>query len=330
MTNYVVTGATGFIGRVLVNDLIKLGHKNIKVISRSKKNLDVFNHENIIPIIGDISDESFLESIIDENSIVFHLAGIVDIKSKKDSYIYEINYEGTKTLIDICIKKNVKKIIYSSSSSVINIDNKTGLINEPISFNIKKLTGDYAKSKAMATQYFLEKTKEGLNGVVLYPTAVMGPYDYKISKITEVLIDYFKKKRFFYIKGSYNFVDVRDVSKALVNAYLYGKIGEGYIIGGKEITLDEMFTIINQIYHKNKRPIKIPLILVKALLPILEFSYLIRGKTPIFSRTSLKVLNSNSNFNITKAKKDLNYTPSNIEDSFKDTINWLKENNLLN
>ncbi|MCK9289605.1 MAG: NAD-dependent epimerase/dehydratase family protein [Acholeplasmataceae bacterium] len=329
MTEFIITGATGFIGRVLVNDLLDLDYENIKVVSRKANNLEIFKGKKLKSIVGDINDKKFLRTIITNNSVVFHLAGIVDIKSKKDDLVYQVNYQGTKNIIDVCLEKDVKKLIYSSSSSAININSKKQEIKEPKEFNVKKLVGDYAKSKALATAYLFSKIKEGLKAVVLYPTAVFGPYDYHISKITEVLVDYYHKKRFFYLKGCYNFVDVRDVSKALIKAYLKGHIGEGYLIGGNKVTLKEMFVIINGIMGKKKMPIKIPLFIVKLFLPFLEFAYLIRKKTPIFSRTSLKALTENCNFNIEKAYSELDYQPRPIEESFSDTINWLKENNYL-
>lgn len=260
MREFIVTGSTGYIGNVLVNQLLKKGYSPVKILIRSKKSIDRFSGLNIKYAIGDLNDAEFLSREITPGSIVFHLAGVIDIKSQKSKEIYKTNVDGCKSLVDVCIKNNVEKLIYTSSVSAIIPLKNDQVMAEPNYFDYKKLVGHYAKTKALATEYILEKSRSGLlNAVVTYPSAVIGPYDYNISSLGQVVIDYMNHKLSAITKGKYNFIDVRDVVDGLIKAYELGKSGEDYLLTGHSVSLYEMFKILNNILNRDKMPIKLPL-----------------------------------------------------------------------
>lgn len=326
MKEYIVTGATGYIGFVLVNQLLKEGYSPIKILIRSKKSLARFDGLAINWAIGDINDEEFLTKEISPNAVVFHLAGIIDIGPFKRKQIYETNVLGSKKIVNACIK-NKAQLIYTSSVSAILPGKKGSKIVEPLAFNHKRVVGHYAKTKAITTEYILEKARQGrLNAVVVYPSAVIGPYDYNISNLGQVVIDYINQKLPAYTKGKYNFVDVRDVVDGIIKAYELGISGEDYLLTGQTVDLKDMFLLLNKILNRPKLPIKLPLWLIKLTAPFAELHYIIRGKKPVISRTSIKILNQNANFDNSKAVKQLGYNPTPLYDSFNDMINWFYEN----
>jgi dihydroflavonol-4-reductase len=323
MKEYIVTGSTGYIGFVLVNELIKKGYTPIKILIRSKKSLDRFSGLDINYAIGDINDVEFLRREISPGAVVFHLAGVIDIATLKSKEIYKTNVDACINLIDVCIEKNIEKFIYTSSVSAIIPAKANMLMSEPIYFDPKKVVGHYAKTKAIATKYILDKSRNGkINAVVTYPSAVIGPYDYNISSLGQVVIDYLNHKLTAYTKGKYNFVDVRDVALGLIRAYEVGRSGEDYLLTGDSLSLFEMFKILNKILNRDKMPIKLPLWFIKLVVPLAEMHYLIRGKVPVFSSTSIKILNQNCNFDNSKAKNELRFLPRSVEESFKDMIEW--------
>lgn len=324
MSEYIVTGATGYIGNVVVNMLLENGYENVKIVTRSNKNISRFIGKNVEFIIGDLKNKEFVNKLIKEDSIVLHLAGIVEIGSKKNNNLHDTNVNGTINIVDACIKNKAKKLIYTSSTSVL-ASSKHKIIDEPIVEDINKLKGQYEKSKAIATNYILEKIKnDNLNAVILYPSAVIGPYDYNISNIGQVVLDYINERFNVYIKGKYNFVDVRDVAKAIISAIENGKPGNGYILSGEVITVKEMIYIMRERLKHKRRPIKIPLVFVKMGLPFLEMYYKVKDKKPIFSYTTLKSLNQPCNFSNAKAMKELHFNPISAKQSLTDMIDWFK------
>lgn len=327
MTEYIITGGTGFVGFVVVKELLARGYSPLKVITRSKKHAEKFAGMNVNFAFGDILDRDFVLDQITPNSVVFHMAGIVDIGSKENPLMRKVNIEGCKNIVDACIKKKAKKLIYTSSVAIIDPLKGNKIMQEPTKFNLSALKNEYAKSKVIATEYILEKAAAGkIEAVVLYPTAIIGPYDDNLSNVGQAVMDYMNRKIFAYVKGAYNFVDVRDVADGIINAYLKGKSGEGYILSGEVISIKQMFTILNEKLERKKLPIKIPLCFVKIMLPLVEWHYRINKKKPIFSSCSLSTLNTNCNFDNTKAKNDLGFNPRLAKESINDTVDWFLEN----
>ena len=233
----------------------------------------------------------------------------------------KINYLLTKTLVDVCIEKKVSKFIYISSVDAINKEEE-GLIKEPINFNPDLLESNYGKSKAKATSYVLDKIMSGeLRGVILYPSAVIGPYDFKVSSIGQVLVDNIHNRIMARLDGKYNFIDVRDLSKA-INYCIFNDVGTSYLITGEVVTVDELFRIINQKLGKKKLPIKLPLWLIMFLANFMPLYYKLRGVKPVFTKFALKTLNTNCDYDNTKAKKELKLKIRPAKESIEDAIEW--------
>ena len=326
-----VTGATGHIGNVLVKKLLKENF-DITVLVLPNENLEPIRNLNVKIVYGDIRDKKILESLIDADTVVFHLAGLINISVNNFDLIYDINVNGTKNIVDVCVEKNAKKLIYTSSVHTIYPE-KNKILTEPTEFDENIIEGDYAKTKTIATKYVFDACRnKGLKAVVTYPSGVIGPYDYKLSELGQVIIDYINKKLLAYVKGGYNFVDVRDVANGIIKAYKKGKIGEGYILSGKYVYLKELFNIINKKIGRKHRPPLLAIGFVRLFARACENYYIKRNKKPLFTLYSLYTLTSNGNFSHEKATKELGYTTTSIEKTLFDTIDWFIKNrpNLFN
>ena len=187
--------------------------------------------------------------------------------------------------------------------------------------------GEDAKTKAKATKYIFDAVKDkGLQAVVVYPSGVIGPCDYKVSELGQVLLDYINGKMAGYIQGGYNFVDVRDVADGIINAATNGRIDEGYNLTGEVVSIKQMFQSINLCLHKNYLPPKVPLWIVKIFTKVSTFHYRRLGKKPILSDYSIYTLNVNSNFSNEKAKTELNFKNRDYKQSLCDALKWFVKN----
>lgn len=325
MSNYVVTGATGHLGNVVVKMLLQNNH-NVKVLLLPNEDLSPLENLNIKIEYGDVRDREFLEKNIDSDCIVIHMAGIIDVSSKTNTLLRDVNINGTKNVADVCLEKGARLIYTSSVHTIQAGENETTLLKEPTEFDENKIIGAYAKSKTVATGYVFEKCAEGLNATIVYPSGIIGPYDYKISDIGQVIIDHINGKLLAYVKGGYNFVDVRDVARGILLACEKGKSGEGYILSGEMCSVRRMLEIVNKRIGRKRLPPKIALWFAKAFALLSEAYYKIRHKKPSFSAYSLKTLNVNCNFDNSKAKEFLGYTTRDVKETLFDTVDWLIEN----
>ncbi len=325
MERCIVTGGTGHIGNVLIKELVKR-NKKVCALVLPNDDLSPLKDLDIEFVEGDITNREFMFQLIQKDDVVFHLASLIDINNTPYSALEKVNVEGTKNIVDACIENKAKKLIYTSSVHII--DPKQGeVLFEPTNFNEKSIVGNYAKTKSIATEYVIKKAKEGvLDAVVVYPSGVIGPCDYKISELGQVIIDYVNGKLIAYVKGGYNFVDVRDVVDGIISASEKGESGEGYILSGEYLTIKDMLKILNKKIGRKKLPYKIALWFVKIMTPLATLYYKVRNKKPVFTAYSLYTLNTNGNFSNGKAKKFLGYTTRPLQETLFDTVDWFKQN----
>ena len=258
--------------------------------------------------------------------MIFHLAGIIDIANMPYEKIKKVNYDGTVNVTDACIENKAKKLVYTSTVHIID-PNSGHVLTEPTAFEHDNLVGNYAKTKDLASKYITGKSKAGLlDASILYPSAVVGPYDFRLSETGQVVLDYVNGKLNAYVKGGYNFVDVRDVAQGLIGASEKGRAGEGYILSGNYITVKEMMTILNKKTGRKRVPVKIALWFLKLVAPIANLYYKVRGKKPVLSNESLYTINTNANFSHQKATDEFGYNPRPVEQTLFDTVDWFIEN----
>ena len=188
------------------------------------------------------------------------------------------------------------------------------------------LNSEYGKSKAKATKYVLEKLNNcEIKGTIIYPSAVIGPYDYKISSIGQILIDNIHNRIMARVKGGYNFVDVRDVAKIL-EYICFNEVGYSYLVTGECVSIDSLFLIIKNKLNKKKMPIKLPLWFVILISKFIGIYYKIRKVKPVFTKFALKTLNTNCDYDNTLAIKELKFNNRPVKESIEDAIDWFINN----
>ena len=310
---YVITGGTGHIGNNIARYLVSQNEKVRLLLRKKSKAVEGLDVEYAI---GDIFDKTFLSNNIHEGDKVIHLAGTIDIKNKLAEETDRVNYQGTVTITDVCIKNKVKHYLYCSSVDAIYKENDTDVIVEPTKMEIDKLTWTYPRSKAKATAYVMDKMKENsdIKISIAYPSAVFGVHDYKPSYVGKVICDVINNKLEFGVKGGYNFVDVDDVVEAMVKI-VDSDVSDSYILSGNNVMVFEMYEVINRVVGKNKKVWKIPLFIAKAAIPFV----------PYLSKFTFETLLENHNYDNTKAVCHLGIKITPFEETVEKTVSWFKE-----
>ncbi|MGC8717851.1 MAG: SDR family oxidoreductase [bacterium] len=318
-----VIGATGHLGNVLIRELIKQGFR-IRAIIPEWEDITSIKDENVDIVRADVTNLSSITNAISSLEYVFHCAGIISISGGYSS-MYRVNVEGTKNVIEACIKNKVKRLIYTSSVHALAEPSKEEKLDETCKIYPDKVYGDYAKTKALAKIAVLEATKRGLDTVVLCPSGIIGPFDYKTSEMGQLILDFVNRKLKAYIDGAYNFVDVRDVATGHIEAMKKSKYGEIYVLGGETISVYEILEVLESITVIKKPKTKIPYWLAYATSPFTLIYYSIVKTKPLFTTYSIVVLRSNAHISSKKAINELGYLFRPIKESFRDSYLWLKE-----
>ncbi len=320
----VITGATGHIGNALVRELASEG-TNIRALvlpGETTKSIDGLGVEYFS---GDVRDYRSLIRAFKGAEVVYHLAGIVSIGSGKKKLLRDVNVQGTMNVCDACRDLGIPRLIYVSSIHAFKEPPRGTLISETKDFDPKHVGGNYAKSKAEATRYVLKSATEGLNAVIVHPTGVIGPYEYRLSNMGQLFVDFMRSRLYAIIDGAYDFVDVRDVAKGIVLAAKFGQKGENYILSGEQISVKSMMEVLS-----GETGIKAPTRIIPCWLAqftgfFAEIYYKARKQQPLFTSYSVSTLSSNSMTNSGKALKEFGYKSRPLRETIKDTVAWLKE-----
>ena len=247
---YLVSGGEGALGKIIVSLLLERGEK-VRVLASELSDISIYKGNPNIEIKYGISTDKdsmkeFFELDDPRSAILFHTDEYISLTDKTNLTMRRVNVIGAENVADMCLKRKIGKLVYLSSAYAINPETVPDGLK--MNFNRNQVDGEYAKSKADAAAYIMERvTLNRLNAVMVLPTFIIGPgysEDYEINKI---ITSYLKNGTLPPKEGGHAFVDVRDVANAMIAlADKSVDPGSGYIISGEYKTSTEFFADINE------------------------------------------------------------------------------------
>jgi dihydroflavonol-4-reductase len=325
----VVTGATGHVGNVLVRDLLerKLPVRAFTLPDDDQRPLSGLDVEITH---GDVTDLTSLESAFTGADLVFHLAGIVTIMPGMSRLLERVNVGGMRHVIAACRATGVRRLVYTSSIHAVAEPPHGTVIDESQPFDPDRVLGDYARSKARATLLLLDEVnKSGLDAVICCPTGIIGPWDYGVSNIGQLILDFASGQLKSYVSGAYDFVDVRDVTRGLILAAEKGQTGRTYIFSGAQVQVPELMKELARDIGYPAPTYRIPTAIARAAGVLASAYYWILRRRPVFTAYSIDVLRSNSRVSSRRAREELGFTTRPWQESIRDQVEWFRKEGML-
>jgi dihydroflavonol-4-reductase len=273
-----------------------------------------------------VLDPVSLEAAMRDVETVYHLAGIISIMPGKIPLVWKVNVEGTHNVLEAARRAHIRRLIYTSSIHAIRRVPHGVKMDEALGFDANNPYGEYDRSKATASLEVQHAAQADLDAVIVCPTGVIGPYDFRGSEMGEVIRGAAFAKPMFYVEGAYDFVDVRDVVDGLIAAKANGRRGEAYILGGNRISVCDLIGTVRKVTGKAFASIKVPLSLAEFATRYTTWYYLRTKSKPRLTPYSLEVLQSNSDISHAKASRELGYHPRPLFETIADTVRWFFEN----
>ena len=319
-----VTGATGHIGNVLVRELLSSG-QSVRALVRPGKMPLALAGLDVEIVLGDILDRASIERAMDGVRRVFHLAARISLTDGPDLETERVNLEGTQNVIVAMCKSRNARLVYASSVYALRNPADGSLIDETQPFDVLDCMGAYDRSKARASLAVQRAMAEGLEAVIVCPSAVTGPYDFHNSEAGRAIRLYMQPGLKFTVKGAYDFIDVRDAANGFILASENGRRSETYIISGDRLTVREMAQTIWQAAHTWHANLEVPLWLAYWVARLMPFYARLTGTPSIFTRYSLDAIGSNSHFSHAKATRELGFQPRPASQAITDAVRWFQQ-----
>ena len=325
----VVTGATGHVGNVLVRELTAQGQA-VRALVVPDDDLHPLTGLDVEIVSGDVTDLASLESAFTGADIVFHLAGIVTIMPGMAKLLERVNVEGVRNVAAACRTTGVRRLVYTSSVHAIAEPPQGTAIDESQPFDPDRVLGDYARSKARATLLLLDEVaKGGLDAVICCPTGIIGPWDYGISNVGQLILDFASGQLKSYVNGAYDFVDVRDVNRGLVLAAEKGLTGRHYVLSGAQVQVLELMKELEKDVGYPAPTFRIPSAIARAAGVLASVYYRLLRRRAVFTAYSIDVLRSNSQVSSARARQELGFTSRPWQESIRDQVEWFRAEAIL-
>lgn len=329
---FLLTGAAGFLGSNISRVLIERGEK-IRALVLNGDPAVQYVPDGVEIVYGDLTDRESLRPFFDVADgmevIVIHCASMVYLQYTENQKVYDVNVTGTQNMVDLCIEKKVKKLVYISSTGAIKEAPAGEQIVEPRTKEDivpDEVVGCYSRTKALATQIVLDAFEtKGLDVSIVYPAGICGPYDYAFGPTAEFVENLCNGTMPVGVEGTFNSVDARDLAEGVVACVEKGKPGEGYIMSNDLLTIEHMCQIMCEVSGASMPGTFISAEMMKmgaiAQIPDGE------GKEAQIKEIEYSVYNMtrNNNFSCEKAKRELGYRTRPVEETISDEVAWLAE-----
>ena len=319
-----VTGGAGHVGGNLVRQLLDNGWQVRVLIHHDTLALDGLDVEHVQ---GDLADTATLTKQMSGCDFIFHTAAYVAVENIDIPLMEKINVDGTKAMCRAALENQVKRFIHFSSIHAFQQQPTSDMLTEdrPLVQDLK--AAPYDRTKAAAQRHVLDACNQGLNASILHPTGIIGPYDFKPSRMGQVISDIAEQKMFITINSGFNWVDVRDVCTTAINCIEKGKSGQHYIVPGEWSSFKHIAEIIAGLIGKRTIYMTLPFWTAYTAIPFAYLSAKLTGRRPSFSRGSLRALSVQCrDIPGTLARQEIGHQSRPLESTVTDTIEWLMKN----
>ncbi len=310
-----VTGATGFLGSHLCRRLLEEGW-TVRGLSRAGSDRGDLETD-LEWTVGDISDRQPIDSLVDGADVVFHLAG-VGLWDAGPETVWDVNFEGTKTVVSACREADVGRLLFTSTSGTLRTPAEGGIATEA---DRAEPIGAYQSSKAAAERVVDRYTEAGGDAVTVHPTSIFGPGDGAFSlQLITMATD---PKMVAHLPGGLSIVGVSDVVEGILAAAEDGTSGEHYILGGENLRYDDALRRIADTAGGTPARVRVPPIAIHAAGPVASAVSTLTGRRIFpFDGDMAQLATQKLFYSSEKAFAELGYTYEPLEAHVEETMAW--------
>ncbi len=317
-----VTGAGGHLGANLVRRLVADGQQVRALLHTARDEASVAGLP-VESLTGDLQDENFTTVAVAGCSQIYHCAAKVSTTYRDKGAIFAANVIATKTLLGAALDARVDKVVVTGSFSATGARQDAASTEED-PFNPLEMHLPYGHTKAAVEHECLKAFAKGLPVVIAVSTAILGPYDFKPSRMGRVLIKFSSGRILAYVPGGFPFVAASDIVEGHLLAMEKGRPGQKYIFETSFMTFDEIMGIFSSVTGRRRPPFRIPpgFMSIVATATASTMSYLRPDAEQLLTPAAIRILAMNRHADISKAKVELGFRPTSVEAAISEAYDW--------
>jgi len=330
--NCFVTGASGFVGANVVQELAARGHR-VKVLVRPGSDLRGIAGLDVEKISGDVGDRAALTAAMSGCDWCFHVAASYHLWLRDYRPMYAANVDGTRNVLEAAGAAGCTRIVYTSTVGCIGLPrtirgSSTPPTDEFATTTERQLKNHYKISKWRAEKIAFELARRGLPIVIVNPSAPVGPRDVKPTPTGQVIVDFLNRRMPAYLDTGLNWVHVRDVAVGHILAAEHGRIGQRYILGNAEgnWTMQETFAVLEELTGVPAPKLRIPYGVAWLAACADELKSKFTGKPPRAPLAGVRMALNRMWFNPNKAIHELGLPQTPPKQALADAVEWFLAN----
>ena len=326
MATVIVTGAAGHVGANLVRALLARGKRVRALIHRDQRALEGLDVDFAM---ADLCDLDSLIGAFTGAELVYHAAAHISLLEDEWPRLEAVNILGTRNVVEACLQCGVPRLVHFSSIETLLGEPSSGPVDESRTAVMAPHHTPYTRSKVAAEREVRRGLACGLDAVILYPSAIIGPHDYRLGFPNSGLLAILKGRLWALVDGGFDWVDVRDVVDGALQAAVLAPPGERYILSGHRASLIDLAELAEEIFGVRAPRLVFPMWLARIGAPFASALVRWNGGRPLYTPAALKPLGGHYHISHRHATHDLNYHPRPLKETVVDTWHWFENQGSL-
>lgn len=316
-----VTGGTGFIGSRLCGACVARGNQ-VRVLRRAGSSMLGLERLPVEYVTGDLLDPESVARAVDGCDLVFHAGAISSYWRARREQVYRVNVEGTRNVMEACLRAGVPRVVYTSSTAAVGIT-ANGPAGEDTPFDRLSATFAYADSKHRAEAIVQSMVARGLPAVIVNPAVVLGAGDHYLNA-GSMVIEYGKGRIPAVPPGGICVADVDAVTHGHLAAATCGRIGERYILGGENLSFVQVAAAIADVAGVRRPSLVMPAALLGLIAPLIDLWNRASRRPPRISAEQVRLSRINFFFDSSKAVRELGYPLLPLRGAVEKAFAWYR------
>ncbi|MBM7166862.1 NAD-dependent epimerase/dehydratase family protein [Streptomyces sp. G44] len=308
-----VTGGTGHLGANLVRRLVADGHQVRVLVRDTGAAQGALDGLPVQKVIGDVRDRASVSAAVDGCNRVFHCAARVSTSARGHRGIYDVNVTGTRHVLEAAWHSGVQRVVVTGSFSATGNPLGRPSTEDDPHYPFEEHT-PYTRSKVLVEHECHRAASQGLDVVVAVSTAIVGPHDYRPSRMGRLLLDFAHGRLLAYIPGGFEFVSTQDLVEGHLLAMAHGRPGGKYLLSTEFRTVDQMLDLYSEATGRPKPRLRVPAPMMHGLARFMDAprAVLAPHREPRFTPAAVGFLRSQRRADCSRSRTQLGFRPGDI------------------